>query len=133
MASEEVAALRSINRHMAKRGDTAESLVARVRSEGDVVNFESLYRCLAKDGFRLPPDCVTLLIHTLGEDFTAHKFSAVLAMADSANSIPSEGGGGAGRRVRTAACVFACCGRLARGRHHVHCAATRFQRGLPAA
>jgi len=114
MASEEVAALRSINRHMAKRGDTAESLVARVRSEGDVVNFESLYRCLAKDGFRLPPDCVTLLIHTLGEDFTAHKFSAVLAMADSVNSIPSEGGGGAGWRGRLTVCMLCLLWELAR-------------------
>jgi hypothetical protein len=96
MASEEVAALRAMAKHMGKRGDSAESLVARVRSEGDPVNFESLYRLLAKDGFRLPPDCVTLCIHVLGDDVSAHRLGAVLAMADTVDSIASDAGATAG-------------------------------------
>ena len=96
MASEEVAALRAISRHLDKRGDTPQSLVSRVRAQGDAVNFENLYRLLASDGFRLPPDCVTLLIHTLGDDVSEHKLSSVLAMADTLDSIPSTGGDACG-------------------------------------
>jgi citrate lyase beta subunit len=90
MASEEVGALRALSRHLAKRGDSAEGLLARVRASGEPVTFGALYRLLASEsGFKLPPSSVTLLAHTLGEEITERQLRAVLAVVDTVEGVGS--------------------------------------------
>jgi hypothetical protein len=94
--SEEVAALRAINRHLFKNGDSAESLVARARSSGQRVDFTAIYRLLASDGFKLPPSSVTLLMHMFGDEIDEKKLSSTLSMADAVGSTHEVTSGASG-------------------------------------
>lgn len=113
--SEEVAALRALNKHLSKKGDTPESLVARARSYGDAVDFSVIYRLVSNDGFQLPPSSVTLLIHSLGDDITAHQLKSMLAMAETVNPSEASPSGEEKRPHRLLSLTDDCCSNYLRG------------------